>query len=67
MTALAVSRPTHHAARSLPAAVELALSLVWLLCSVREDAILERVADFVTRAFTIVGVVALCTLPLVTR
>lgn len=67
MTALAVSRPTHHAAHNLPAALELLLALVWLLCRVREDAILERVADFVTRVFTIVGVLALCTLPLVTR
>lgn len=67
MTALAVSRPTHHATRTLPAAVELALALVWLLCSVREDAILERVADFVTRAFTISGVLAICFFALVTR
>lgn len=67
MSALAVSRPTRHATHTLPVVIELALSLVWLLCRVRDDAILERVADFVTRAFTIVGVVALCTLPLVTR
>lgn len=67
MTALAVSRPTHHAAHTVPAALELLLALVWLLCRVREDAVLELVADIVTRVFTIVSVVALCILPVVTR
>lgn len=67
MTALAMPRPTHHAAYTLPAALELVLALVWLLCRVREDAVLERVADFVTRTFTVTGVVSLCVLALVTR
>lgn len=67
MTTLAVSRPTRHATRTLPAALELLLALVWLLCRVREDAVLERLADVVTRTFTVTGVVALCVLVLVTR
>jgi hypothetical protein len=67
VTALAASRPTHHAAHTLPAAVELLLALVWLVCRVREDAVLELVADVVTRAFTVVGVMALFVLPMVTR
>lgn len=61
MTALAASRPTHHATRTL------VLALVWLVCSVREDAVLELIADVVTRVFTVVGVVALFVLPVVTR
>lgn len=67
MSALAVPRPTHHAAHAVPAALELVLALVWLLCRVREDAVLERLADVVTRTFTVTGVVALCVLVLVTR
>lgn len=66
MTTLA-AQPTHHAARTLPAALELLLALVWLLCRVREDAVLELVADVVTRVFMIVSVAALCILPMVTR
>jgi hypothetical protein len=69
VSAMAVARPTRHAARTLPVLVEAVVALVYLLCTVvlEHDATLEWVATVVSRTITIAGTAAACILPVVTR